>query len=156
MSVRISDVDHGFLRLADRLAKKARVRVGILADEPKETEDGDTSPLSLVEIAAIHEFGAPAAGIPQRSFIRGTVDEKRHEIEQLQFAQAKRIVLGQVDPDHAVEQLGAKVAAMMQRRIAQGIPPPNAPETVERKGSSTPLIDTGQLRSSLSYELVKK
>ena len=33
---------------------------------------------SIVEIAASHEFGAPAAGIPERSFIRRTLASVPH------------------------------------------------------------------------------
>ena len=31
--------------------------------------------------------------------------------------------------------------------------PPNAPATIKRKGSSHPLIDTGQMRRSISWEI---
>ena len=60
------------------------VRVGVLADQPKKERGGGVGTLSLVEVAALHEFGAPGAGIPQRSFIRATVDAHRDEIEALQ------------------------------------------------------------------------
>ena len=33
---------------------------------------------------------------------------------------------------------------------------PNAPATIARKGSSTPLIDTGALLNSITYEVRKK
>ena len=40
----------------------------------------------------------------------------------------------------------------MQARIVAGIAPPLAASTLKRKGrKSTPLILTGQLRSSLTY-----
>ena len=39
-----------------------------------------------------------------------------------------------------------------EAEAATGIPPENAPSTIRRKrGSTTPLIDTGVLRSSVSY-----
>jgi len=147
---RVTDTDRGLARVAARL-RPFRVRVGILSDAPKDAQDGEASGQTLLEVAAVHEFGAPAAGIPQRSFIRGTVDEKEGEIVAAQAALARRIVQGKVDGPTAGAQLGAKVKGFVQQRIAQGIEPALAPETVERKGSSKQLVDTGQLRSSITF-----
>jgi phage gpG-like protein len=151
----VRDSDRGYRAMLQRLAgaKGARVVVGVLADGPKREHGGDEGPASLLEVAAIHEFGAPAGGIPQRSFIRGTVDDKAAEIRALQQAQAQRILRGDVDTPTALEQVGVKVAGWVQQRIAQGIEPPNAASTVERKGSSKPLVDTGQLRSSITSKV---
>lgn len=157
MSSPLTDTDRGYTALLARaktLAEGRRVRVGVLDDGPKREADGDSSKLSLLEVAAIHEFGAPGAGIPQRSFIRATVDARRSEIEAIQRALALQVLAGKLTPEAAYELLGAKVAAMVQNRIAEGIGPSLKPETVDRKGSSTPLIDTGQLRSSITYAVV--
>ena len=141
------------LARAHKLAAGRVVRVGVLDDAPKTEHDGGSSQMSLLEVAATHEFGAPAANIPQRSFIRGTVEAKGAEIATLQVALAKRVLEGKLEPDAALEQLGAKVVSMVQNRIADGIAPALNPETVDRKGSTTPLIDTGQLRSSITYRV---
>jgi hypothetical protein len=42
---------------------------------------------------------------------------------------------------------------VIKQRIANGIAPPNSPYTIARKGSSKPLIDTGQLRNSITYQV---
>lgn len=157
MSSRVTIKDRGAKALLERareLAQGAKVRVGVLNDQPKKEREG-SSKLSLVEVAAIHEFGAPGADIPQRSFIRATVDEKASEIQALQVSLAGQIIAGEVTPDAALEMLGAKVAAMCQARIAQGIGPALHPDTIAKKGSSKPLVDTGQLRSSITYEVVR-
>lgn len=149
----VKGTDKGARALLARLGHKpGRVRVGILDDASKQPHPGDEpGALTLLEVAAIHEFGAPAAGIPQRSFIRAGVDELAAEIKDAQRALAKRVVAGDLTMDAALEQLGALVAGKLQARIAAGIAPPNAPATIEKKGSSTPLIDTGQLRSSMTW-----
>ena len=146
-------------RGADELLRRAHkggnqtVRVGILADQPKKEHGGGVGKLSLVEVAALHEFGAPGAGIPQRSFVRAAVDEHRSDIHALQERLAGQILRGEIDEKAALERLGAFVAGLMQRRIAAGIAPALNPETVARKGSSTPLVDTGQLRSSITWKV---
>lgn len=152
-SVRV--VDRGANALLRRLAKSREVaRVGILDDSPKKARDGAGGRYSLVEVAAVHEFGAPAAGIPQRSFIRATVDLNAGEIARLQHATMTAVVQGKVTLRQGLDRIGMKVAAMMQKRIAAGIEPPNAASTIARKGSSKPLVDTGQLRSSITWVVV--
>lgn len=148
--------DRGAKAFVDRLRELGagtKVRVGVLDDGPKRERDGASGPLSLLEVAALHEFGAPAAGIPQRSFVRATADEKRTEIGDLQVALATRVVNGKVAPEQALDLMGAKVASMVQAKIVEGIAPPLAPETVARKGSSVPLVDTGQLKSAITWKV---
>ncbi len=153
----VTSTDRGLARVAQRLAGNgARVKVGILADAPKDHPEGwaggQGEPATLLEVAAFQEFGAPAANVPQRSFVRATVDARESEI---QSAQARQIIAGKITAGTALERLGAKIQGMMQQRIAQGIEPENAPSTIERKGSSKPLVDTGQLRSAISYQVTK-
>ena len=180
MTARITDTDKGLADVASRLIGKMRVRVGILANasagpsaedrahaathggrdqrgrfigKNADPKASGSAGASLIEIAAIQEFGAPAAGIPQRSFIRGTVDAGIAEIHATQATLAKQIVRGTIDGRTAMERLGISVVAMIQRRISAGIAPPNAPSTIAHKGSSVPLIDTGGLRSAVTYQV---
>jgi phage gpG-like protein len=154
---RVTVKDNGAAKLiaqARELAKGATVRVGVLDDATKQVEPGEEpSKLSLLEVAAVHEFGAPAAGIPQRSFIRATIDARRADIARLQLALAKQVLTGKLTPDQALEQMGAKVAAWCQTRIAEGIGPALKPATIARKKSSKPLVDTGQLKSAITYRV---
>ena len=64
-----------------------------------------------------------------------------------------RILDGTSDVDRELARLGQKVVGDVQQRMADGIGPPLDPETVRRKGSSTPLIDTGRLRQSIDSEV---
>lgn len=153
----VTDRDKGASSLLARcrqVARGARVRVGILDDAPKSAgEDGNASPYTLLEVAAVHEFGAPDAGIPQRSFIRSTVDAKAPEIAAVQHAVAVRVLKGQTPIEDGLNQIGAKVASFVQGTISAGVLPALKPETVERKGSSKPLVDTGQLRAAITWKV---
>lgn len=165
MSGKVTDTDRGAKAFAERIkalaASTARVRVGVLADAPKQEHasvgaEGGTAapkPVTLIEVAGWHEFGAPDANIPQRSFIRGTVDEKRDDIARLEAVLLENVVTGKITEDQALDQLGAKVAGMVQTRISQGIPPALAQATIDRKKSSVPLVDTGQLRSAITWQV---
>ena len=169
MTVTVTDEDRGMAALAQRLAGNIGVRVGVLADSPKQhdsravvdgkrkgkknltevTFDGGEHAPTLLEVAVINEFGG--GNVPQRSFIRATVDENLDRIQALQATLAKRIILAEITAEQAMQQLGAFVKGLIQSRIARGIEPPNAPSTIAAKGSSKPLVDTGQLRSSIDF-----
>lgn len=156
MTARVSVTDRGADGLLSRLrrAAGARVRVGVLEEATKATREEEGSPLTLLEVAAVHEFGAPAAGIPQRSFIRAGVDAQLAEIQRVQRALAGQTIRGATTLDVALDRLGAKVAALLQNRIAAGIDPPNSAATIARKGSSKPLVDTGQLKAAITWRVI--
>ena len=60
----------GAIRLNDDVLSGPSVRVGILEPD-KQHSNGK----SVGEVAQDAEFGAPARGVPQRSFLRAGVDE---------------------------------------------------------------------------------
>lgn len=108
--------------------------------------------LTIGEIAAIHEFGL--GSVPQRSFLAGWADENPDKIKNAILKGAQALVRGSIkDPIQFLNAFGAWAVGQVQRRMAQNIPPPLAPATIKRKGSSVALIDTGQLRSSISFRV---
>jgi hypothetical protein len=153
VSVKITDKDKGYAKTLENAAKAKHgtVKVGILAAEG--SESANKSPgLTVIDVATFNEFGL---GVPERSFVRGYVDENenliRNDIKKL----ALLIVQGKKTTEDALGLLGMKVQGEMQKRISEGIDPPNAPSTIAKKGSSKPLIDTGQLRASITYKVEK-
>ena len=153
------------------------VAVGIQSDTPKH-KNGDNS-ISMVQLGAIHEFGTQISvtpkmraylgsqglhlrketthiNIPLRSFIRETVNVRQDEIKVLQRMLLEAVLDGRIDAETALSQLGLAVAGMMQERIAMSILPRNHPFTVARKGSTTTLIDSGQLRQSIRHKVRDK
>jgi hypothetical protein len=159
LTANLVDVDKG---LAHRLAVLAefaqwQVAVGVLEDGKASDPKKQDPELTVLFVASIHEFGAPSAEppIPERSFVRAYVDEHEAQIRGWQKALAHRAFRGETTAKQALDQLGAAVAGGMQARIAAGIAPPNAQATIERKGSSTPLVDKGQLRASITWHVRK-
>jgi len=113
--------------------------------------DVDGTPLTL--IAAANEFGTNDGHVPERSYLRSTIDEKR---KQYQAALTKIItdaIDGRALPVRGLQRLGARAVADVQRKITALKDPPNAPSTVKKKGSDNPLIDTGRLRQSIDYDV---
>lgn len=135
---------------------RARVRVGVI-DSGKSHSGG----ISMAELAAIHEFGAPNAGIPARPFIGFTFQLRRDELRAFTEKLARQLLNEKLEVRQALGLLGAWGAAQIKRTITQRLVRPQLSEsaagqrTIARKGSSTTLVDTGQLLASISWAVDK-
>lgn len=154
----LKDKDRGFKALMKNAAllKKSYVRAGVLGEGEKDARRGED--LTNVELAVIHEFGAPGAGIPERSFVRSSFDAGKEKYMAALRKMSIQVYDGRADAKKVLGLIGAQMAADMKGRIAAGIPPPNAPEVLARKqakgsgaGAPKPLVDTGQLLSSITW-----
>lgn len=127
-----------------------QVKVGIVG---RAAQANHTSGISLVELAAIHEYGAPGANIPARSYIGKTLRDRVDEWRGMQLRLVKALLSGKVSAKRAQEILGLWAATAIKHTIASGSVdgPPLRPETIRRKGSSKPLVDTAQLLNAISW-----
>ncbi len=144
----------------------ARVVVGIQGSEgawkyPPQRLGGPARPLSLVEVASVHEFGTEDGHVPARSFLRLTLKKKSSAyLSALRKALADgagAVPQGEAAAVNALsvafERVGLRVTRDVQATIRDGGPgwPALSPRTVAAKGSTSPLIDTGQLRQSIRH-----
>jgi hypothetical protein len=149
----VKEIDKGWTKIRAELLKlreKSVVLVGIqgeLASQPH----GDAS---NVEIGSWQEFGT-SRGVPERSFLRATIDTNRQRYAAMIQKSAERIVTGKSTVEKELALWGERVVGDVKQRIAKGIPPPLKDATIKRKGSSKPLIDSGQLRNSITYTVSK-
>ena len=161
MSLVIHMKDELFRELRAKVAsmKDAHVKVGVLqANGSTMHEDGETT---LAELLAIHEFGAPKAGIPARAPLKRTFieDEGKNALGKFLTRVGTMVVKDRVSVRDGLEQLGSWAVGRIKLRIKQHLPPPLKPETVQRKlgkhgaGGTTPLIATSQLINALTWEV---
>ncbi len=153
MASNVKDIDRGFgvVRSNMRNLDGEAVAIGIQGPDAAAVVH-DSSDLSNVALASIHEFGAPLAGIPERSFVRSTFDAKNKTWTRLIASLAKKIYGATPQgPQRVLGLVGEKAKSDMQNTINRGIAPPLKQETIDRKGSSKPLIDTGQLKQSITW-----
>lgn len=108
-------------------------------------------------IATIQEFGYPEGGIPARPFFRPTITQNKTEYGQ-QFAGAMAGTLAGKIPSFAsaLEQIGGLAAGDISKAISRVTNPPLAQATIDRKGSSKPLVDSGLMIQSVTYKVDKK
>jgi len=117
--------------------------------------NGQVDGVAVVDYATYNEFGT-SRGIPARPFMAKTADEKREEIADFAEYLVGRIIDGKITDDIALRNLGEKYSSMIKLTIrdAKNWAVPNTPETIARKGSSSPLIDTGRMIGSVTYEVI--
>lgn len=154
MTVRV--VDRGASRLLRAVSERGpTVEVGVIGakgDEPH-TGAGDGGDVTVAQVAEWMEFGTPT--IPARSWLRAAIDEFGPELERRISIESRAVISGQRTQEQALARVGVWIVGKIQERIARGIPPALAAGTIARKGSTTPLIDTGQLRSSITSRVVR-
>lgn len=148
----LKDIDPKALdRLRQRLVGDNRV-VNVGVPEGKREEDG--TPVAM--IAAVHEFGSPSQGIPERPFLRVAVQRNRQKYVRLNRINLVKMLRGQATIEQALGQLGEMAKGDVQTEIRSGVFTPLKEATKKRKGSSRPLIDTGQMVQSIAWELGDK
>jgi hypothetical protein len=126
---------------------------GVAGGKLRVAGSGDSALATVLEVAIFNEFGTNS--IPARSFLRAWFDENREKIGTTAAKLMKSVVKGERTRDEVLELLGQWAVGQIQLRISAGIGPPNAASTVAQKGSSKPLIDSGVLRSSVTYRVDK-
>jgi hypothetical protein len=138
-------LDAYLAKLAKKVARKGHVRVGFL--------EGATYPdgAPVAEIAAIQNFGAPAAGIPPRPFFSNMVNR---EAGGWGVKMAQVLKRAEYDGEKALALMGQGIAGQLRQSIVDTNDPPLKPETARRKGFDKPLVDTGHMLASVDSEVV--
>ena len=155
MGAKLIDKGPGLARLqsmAKRLGERPSLRIGVLSSAPV----ADGSEFNMAELAAVHEFGAPSVGVPERSWLRATYDAKREAWEALLKRALGRVVDGKMSENAALQLVGLRAVADIQSRIRTNIAPALKPRTIARKGSSLALVDTGRFLQSIAFEVMRR
>ncbi|UQD52310.1 hypothetical protein C0971_10030 [Bacillus methanolicus] len=91
--------------------------------------------------------------IPERSFLRSGYDENIDHINKKIDSMIEDVLTGGIDPDVFADMIGQEFAGLIQKKLRSISDPPNSPITINVKGSSNPLIDTGHLVGSIRHEV---
>ena len=123
--------------------KDASIKTGI------QTDAGENDGVSIAEYAAFNEFGTRT--IPERSFIRSTADSERRKWNSALDKMLTEVIEGKRSLDNGLGIVGLLTERDIKRTIRNLSEPANAQTTIEIKGSSNPLIDTGTMLNSIRY-----
>lgn len=91
--------------------------------------------------------------IPERSFLRAGFDKYHEMIEERTALGLVKLLYKEITPEQYLKMLGVFLKSKIQLYAKQLTFPPNHPYTVEQKGSSNPLIDTGHMVNHISYKV---
>lgn len=91
--------------------------------------------------------------IPERAFLRTGYDQSKDEIIKKAEAILKDVVGGKMSADQFLEMVGLIMKSRIQDYARDLDSPPNHPYTVERKGSSNPLVNSGDMIGAISYKV---
>ena len=136
---------------------KTAVTVGVQSDAGA---DQDGTPLAAR--AAYNEFGtrggASGGGwggpVPARPFLGSTVDDGRDKWGRAADVAISEALTGRRTFEDGLGILGTMAQQDVQQTIVTLSSPPNSATTVDLKGSSNPLIDTGAMRQAIRYKVV--
>ena len=155
-TVKLKTTDNsGDLMAQLKALSKMQVLVGIPEDKA-ERKPAKGEAVNNAQLMFIHTNGSPLKGIPKRPVIEPAIEasgNKEPITEEL--GEAAHAILDS-DPEAARQHL--KRAGMTGQNAARAwFTDPrnhwqkNSKETIQRKGSDRPLIDTGELRRSIVY-----
>jgi hypothetical protein len=161
MSISQRIVDHGYTKRVNEIAEMNHLftKVGFPENgevgeaSRKGSEHESISAMSeLIQVAAVHEFGAPKRNIPERSFVRSTFDEVFTALQEFKRMQASLVIQGKQTATQGIAKVGEWLTNKTKLKINSNIPPANSLYTEARKKSTRTLIDTAQMLNSVQHE----
>jgi len=91
--------------------------------------------------------------IPERAFLRNGFDEGKDDVLDKAEQLIGDVVGGTMTPDQMCEFVGLLLSGKIKDYARDLNSPPNHPYTAEQKGSSNPLIDTGEMIGAITYKV---
>nr|QIG67144.1 putative RNA polymerase protein [Rhizobium phage RHph_TM26] len=126
----------------------SHVKVGF----PAGVSDG-----AVINRAIWNHYGTSGGGwggpIPARPFILNAIRGNRRKYLDALRTSAARLVRGETTLHQVLSRLGIVAQGDIQAEIDSGNFAPNSPVTIAMKGSSRPLIDTGEMRQKVTWQV---
>ena len=141
----------GFLERFKEIGKP-KVYIGVPASKNGMHEGG----INMATLLAIHVLGAPSRGIPQRDPLRPPLIANAQRYTDLMAQGIKNALADGTDPNVVYEKIGIVAVNDVNDYFVNGSFKPLDQKTIDRKGSSKPLIDTEELRGAITYEVRNK
>ena len=141
----------GFLERFREIGKP-KVYIGVPTSKNGMHEGG----INMATLLALHVLGAPSRGIPQRDPLRPPLIANAQRYSDLLALGLKNALANGTDPKLVYEKIGIVATNDVKDYFITGNFKALSEKTIKAKGSSKPLVDTGELRNSISYEVRNK
>lgn len=153
MSVTVFERDLGWDKIVKSIKhlKGSYTKVGLFGN-------GGSPSDNLAARGAVHEFGSVKMNIPARPFNRRAWSRHKEKVIKLLEEKYNRILAtkGTASVRKALSDIGADFEGKLKQTIMDGGFVANKPATIKHKGSSRPLIDTGDMRNRIEHKEVIK
>ena len=174
MGAKIKDENNTqkYLQVVEELAT-TKLQIGIFAKDSKGEKP------NIMMLAMVHEYGidikvtekmraylhsqgmhlkkdTKKIKIPERSFIRGGFDTNQKNINREVEKLLPKVLDLKLSVKAFYNTIGALLVGMIEEYMTDLSDPPNHPYTVKKKGSSNPLINTGDLRQRITYKVLRR
>lgn len=145
------------VQYTSRVTRKKYVNISNkLVAGPSQVKVGFPAGSTNVDKAIWNEFGTRGGGwggpIPERPFMRNSLRNNTAKYKSMLKKSAAQIVTGKASVRVVLARLGITAQQDIQTEITSLRSPPNAAMTIALKGSSNPLIDTGEMRQSVTWK----
>lgn len=104
----------------------------------------------LLTKAYANEYGT-SRGIPPRPFMRQTFERVKNKVQRIIAKELEMIYAGTSTAKTSISRLGEWYTGEVKRTFSTGKFAENSQKTIKKKGSSKPLIDSGELRNSVTH-----
>jgi len=152
-SVKKNDVAYKSVMDAIELLKKREVLIGI-PENTANRKDDESTPVNNAELLFIHNNGSPVNNIPPRPVLEPAITQNQERVSaSLKVAIDAAVAGKKSEIQPALEKAGMEGQNIARKFFTDSTNNfvPNAPITIKRKGSARPLIDTGEMRKSITY-----
>lgn len=93
--------------------------------------------------------------IPERSFLRTGYDANREAVMQKGQLLLRQVAAGNMTANGCMKALGLELSSKIKDYAVELSSPGNHPFTVDQKGSSNPLVDSGDMIGSITWRKAK-
>jgi len=145
--INVIEIDRGWSNIEKNIRKMggAETRVGLFGS-------GGGADENLAARASVQEYGSRRWKGGGRPFMRQSFDKNVGDLERLAKKEYDQVVDQKQSVSKMVKTVGAWMEGKIKETITTGNFRPLKPATIRAKGSSTPLIDTGQMRNSITHK----
>lgn len=150
-NIEVKDNFKGLDNFKMNLRTSKVVKIGIFGN--KNARDDS---MTNVKVGMKHEFGSFSEGIPRRSFLKDPMQIKRKELLNKTGKVIDKKITDNKGSDEILETIGVIGETIVQQAFETsgfGTWEPLSSGTINKKGSSSILIDTGQLRRAITSKV---
>lgn len=159
------------LESLQKMVGSARARVGVIGSQAAQNHQlregagkkflvnrAQSESITNAELLLIQMFGSLTRNIPPRDPLLAPLERHKRDLIQMISTGKMKAAFERGDIIGMLRLLGVAAEVIVQEAFetqGDGTWPANKKSTVRSKGSSAPLIDTGQLRRAFSSDVVK-